>query len=1211
MPEAVSYLEAVVGADITSFRRAMAQVRSDLTGVHTGISQTFRNIGRDMTYGLTVPLAAIGGASLKLASDFDASMRNISSISEDFANNFDEYSAAVLRFGASTRSGAQGAAEALYQVISAGVLDFPTAMAIMQASVETAEAGLANLEDTTKGLTQVMLAFRAEHDTSFASMEEAADHYGNVLTRTVQLGVGPMNEFVTSIGRAATATATAGGSFVDLGSSMAFLTQQGLTAYNAGTAVNNLMNKLISPTDAMREAFEKLGVTTSVELFQKFGDLAGVMAALKSTVGDNTEAWGEMFNTIQARRAAFAIMRDIEYYSDYLDEFNAGLDTATGTAREQQMKSFAYQVELLGSGIKALGIQIGQALVPVLVPAVQKLQEFFAQAIKLDPAILQLIIGVGALVAALGPLLYIIGTLLSPMGLLTGTIVALGTAFATNFNGIKDTIVNAVSAAVPSLGQLGTALEGLFNYLTGANQWEESYDGWDYLSNDMAGRMRRASTGGASGTSFTVNPGDTLWDLQAATGLSVEDMMAAAGIEDARMLQPGTYTTGASAGFQGGLQTRIDALAPRANSTFAQRLSNAWAIFGDDVKAAITGAIDDVINWVSTHGAFHFGRLVGSVVGGLALAATSLFVGGSAVGGEGNTGLNTFASRLAGNIELGFQHGLDAVDLTYLDFRKIVVYLEDEITAAISDGIKNVITWISTTGANLLGQVIGTIAGGLVNALIILMRGVGKGEGGTFVSDFATNLSAGIQEGLENTLIDQNSYFVFIGNIIAGLTLALGAYKLLGVVPIAGTFLQNVIKAILGIGGTGGAGAAAAGGTGVAATIGKFIGDWFSTALSLGINMIKVAPAAIFGVARTLVTGLAKGVIGVLKLGISAFSTVVSLVSGSTALSALVVGLFGILSGALVGTAIYTALPQETKDNIATAVLDAFGLTIDGIDSEANLEIFRRDASASIYNLFAGLFDLVGDTERAEALREMGREAGAAARDLIMTSMAEGMQLRDINGTPVSFQTAIDDLTNYMLYGDTGQDTGPAGGGGATPKTRSQYKPGNNVQQATGGLRAVFDGMKTEVDTGMTKVKDSFSTGFTDTKTIVDTSTVDMTASLNAFVLAIFASIPSVAVALASFTLTVGLGMSALLTTVNTYANKVIAKWNEMLATMGAAPAGVGYTPQQYMPVDTKGNKGTVIINVKTESAQKINEAFNRNGVNLMGGTKGLVRTEI
>lgn len=1208
MPEAVSYLEAVVGADITSFRRAMAQVRSDLTGVHTGMSQAFRNIGRDMTYALTVPMAAIGGASIKLASDFDASMRNISSISEDFANNFDEYSAAVLRFGASTRSGAQGASEALYQVISAGVLDFPTAMAIMQASVETAEAGLANLEDTTKGLTQVMLAFRAEHDTSFASMEEAADHYSNVLTRTVQLGVGPMNEFVTSIGRAATATATAGGSFVDLGSSMAFLTQQGLTAYNAGTAVNNLMNKLISPTDAMREAFEKLGVTTSVELFQKFGDLAGVMAALKSTVGDNTEAWGEMFNTIQARRAAFSIMRDIEYYSDYLEEFNAGLDTATGTAREQQMKSFAYQVELLGSGIKALGIQIGQALIPVLVPAVQKLQEFFAQAIKLDPAILQLIIGVGAFVAALGPLLYIIGTLLSPMGLLTGLVASLGLAFTTNFSGIRDTIVGAVNAAVPSLGQLGTALEGLFNYLTGANQWEESYDGWDYLSNDMAGRMRRAGTGGAPGTSFTVNPGDTLWDLQGSTGLSVEDMMAAAGIEDARMLQPGTYTTGASGGFQGGLQTRIDALAPRSNSTFAQRLSNAWAIFGEDIKTAITGAIDDVITWVSTHGAFHFGRLIGSVAGGLVLAVNSLFNNSGSSGGKGNSGLDEFASRLAANLQMGITHGLDEFYLTPETFNSFVTYLKDKIVEAVEKAVTEVVNWIRTTGAFSLGRVIGAIAGGLVNAVKLLISGVGEGEGNSFIRKFSMMLSAGIQQGLDDVGFEPGSFDTLLGNLTSVLVTAILAYKFLGLVPVAGPFLQNVIKAMFGLG----SGVASGG---LANTVGAFLGKWFGTALLLGA---KIAVFPVFEIAKIIMKGLLTGLTTVFAGGEALLKAI--LPAGSAGVVGSLIGI--ILSaglGVLTGVGIYNMLSDETKDNIADAMLGSMGQVIENMDADSNREVWRSRAEAGIYGALADMFSILGDEGRAEILRKMAREAGNNAsnimRDAFQDAFMDAWASRDKDPLDIQELTALlfqapPEPGDYTYNPETQGDllpfeTGRAGTSFGRPK-RPAGSGGIN-----GRLRELFDGMKTEVDTGMTKVKGSFSTGFTDTKTIVDTSTVDMTASLNAFVLAIFASVPSVAIALASFTLTVGLGMSALLTTVNTYANKVIAKWNEMLATMGAAPAGVGYTPQHYVPVDTKGNKGTVIINVKTESAQKINEAFNRSGVNLMGGVKGLVRTEI
>jgi len=92
-----------------------------------------------MTYALTVPLAAIGAASVKLASDFDAALRNIASISPDFAANFDEMGQKILEFGSRTRSGAQAAAEAFYQITSAGILDANDAFAIMEQSVFTAK----------------------------------------------------------------------------------------------------------------------------------------------------------------------------------------------------------------------------------------------------------------------------------------------------------------------------------------------------------------------------------------------------------------------------------------------------------------------------------------------------------------------------------------------------------------------------------------------------------------------------------------------------------------------------------------------------------------------------------------------------------------------------------------------------------------------------------------------------------------------------------------------------------------------------------------------------------------------------------------------------------------------------------------------------------------------------------------------------------------
>ena len=92
------YLEAIVGADITSFRRGMAQVRSEITQT-AGLSSSLMGLGSALTLGLSVPIAALTGVGLKMFASFDEGMRNVNSIANLSESEFKKLSDAVKEVG--------------------------------------------------------------------------------------------------------------------------------------------------------------------------------------------------------------------------------------------------------------------------------------------------------------------------------------------------------------------------------------------------------------------------------------------------------------------------------------------------------------------------------------------------------------------------------------------------------------------------------------------------------------------------------------------------------------------------------------------------------------------------------------------------------------------------------------------------------------------------------------------------------------------------------------------------------------------------------------------------------------------------------------------------------------------------------------------------------------------------------------------------------
>ncbi|KKN20094.1 hypothetical protein LCGC14_0939020, partial [marine sediment metagenome] len=80
----------------------------------------------------------------------------------------------------------------------------------------------------------------------------------------------------------------------------------------------------------------------------------------------------------------------------------------------------------------------------------------------LNPELLTLGIVIAGVVAATGPLLWIFASLLNPVGLVLGSIIALGAAFAENFHNIRTVVSDAVTSVVGDLGWVKDVFTDLY-----------------------------------------------------------------------------------------------------------------------------------------------------------------------------------------------------------------------------------------------------------------------------------------------------------------------------------------------------------------------------------------------------------------------------------------------------------------------------------------------------------------------------------------------------------------------------------------------------------------------------------------------------------------------------------------------------------------------------------------------------------------------------
>ena len=432
MAQRLAYLEAVIGADVTQFRKGMRDIRNDV-GLLSEVTRGLSTVAKTLTYTVSAPLAALGSFAWDTARDFDASMRNINAIAGLTESELEKLSDRVLEFGSKTASGSIESARSLYTVFSAGITETEAAFKAMGTSVVTAEAGLADLETTTEAIIATFLSFSKQGQDVDAQFNLISDS----LTHMVNVGVGSMEEFANAIGNVVPTAAAVDMEIMDLYANLAYLTQRGLSAAKASTSLNAALTSLTKPTDDMKAAFVKLGVDGMESLIEKAGGVNAALVELIGTTDGTQEELQALFNNIRGSRAINLFNLDIKEWIRYIEEFKKRAEGATMRAWNQQMQSMTYKTNLAKSALEAMAITIGKELNPYILPVIESITEFGLGIEELDSSAVKLAVSIGVFAVVLPPIVWGLTSLISPLGVaVAGLSILAGLTFE-NISGIE------------------------------------------------------------------------------------------------------------------------------------------------------------------------------------------------------------------------------------------------------------------------------------------------------------------------------------------------------------------------------------------------------------------------------------------------------------------------------------------------------------------------------------------------------------------------------------------------------------------------------------------------------------------------------------------------------------------------------------------------------------------------------------------------------
>lgn len=753
MAEKVEYLIAVVGADVTQFRKGMRDVRSELGLLDASSENTMARLGRTLTYTLTTPLAIGASVAVSAASEFDAAMRNINSVAFLTEERFSSLSQEVFNFGKNTREGATGAAIALNTIYQAG-LEGEAALHVMKAATYAAEAGLANIETTAEGLVATMLAF------GFTTDKEAT-RAADALTRMVQVGVGSMQAFAGSIATFLPSAAALGVSMEEAFGIDAMFTQFGYSASEAAVRVNAAMRSMIKPSEEMAAAITRLGVNSAKELIAKYGGLAEAIIALRGTTDGTEEALAKLFSDTRALQGVLLLTQNVERTRSVLSDFIEDIDGATDKARQQQMMSFAYSWDRLGSAIEAAKIKIGEVFLPILKPLVDNIRGVIIAFTEAETSTLALGIAVAGLAAALGPALWLSTSLLNPMFLLAAAAAWVA----------KEAyhIAEAYNQAFPSIEGALKPLLDLFTVFQQGFKVEPptiKLKGWTSPTGEIGPELPVDFT---PTISYKVKEGDTLWDIWMENFKedfpSYEDFVKATGLDKPWLIYPDQI-------IQIGNPSETIRQATHewvtSTATMSERFSNAFKAAVNYIKQnadAIAGALATV--WRSIVGALRLGILNIN-------AAIRSFFSGDWIEGDGGGLFDKIKGALDSFFSFewltNFIHNVDTqsliADFSSLfdtiknvalpEIAKTAGYISAQIARWFTKAIDGAFKWLAGGGLGTAIEAGGDYASDLGYSFVEGWNSAGIGEE---LSTLSSSISDSLKTMLDNTanLFKENS----------------------------------------------------------------------------------------------------------------------------------------------------------------------------------------------------------------------------------------------------------------------------------------------------------------------------------------------------------------------------------------------------------------------------------------------------------------------
>ena len=413
----IGALRGVLILDTNDWTPAVSRARGDLSGLRASFQQLgtvlddltrkMRIVGVGMTAALTVPLTALGVSANRTASTFEAAMKRVEAALQGVTGKeLKQLSDQAKAMGPAVGKGATDAADGIEALGLAGVATSDILGGALKATLDLAAAGMVNVAPAASLVTDVMGQFKA----TTAELPAIV----NDVVGSLDASKFGFEDFQLAVAQGGGVAAAAGLSFRDFATAIAATSTQFSSGSDAGTSFKTYIQSLVPVSKEAERAMNLLGIEFFDMKTGRMKPLAEQAEVLRKALSDlsdrsKTDALKTIFGS-DASRTAIALME--RGRQGILDVQNEILRGDVGSKIDKRMEGEAAATQRVANAFESLKIAIGEAGLTALMTSLKNAWASVLEAIAgASPAFLQVGIAVGALVAALGPLVAIAGVI--------------------------------------------------------------------------------------------------------------------------------------------------------------------------------------------------------------------------------------------------------------------------------------------------------------------------------------------------------------------------------------------------------------------------------------------------------------------------------------------------------------------------------------------------------------------------------------------------------------------------------------------------------------------------------------------------------------------------------------------------------------------------------------------------------------------------------